>query len=213
MRIVPDTADAGRALHARLLADDPTASYDIANAYLVRLADWLRVSNPRVDPDICDMAAGDALVDLIKNPASYRPERQTLEVYLRMSASGDLKNLLRAERRHSRRRADLQAVELSPLAGKYLQDAEADPARIMERREAEEYLAGSAPPIPAAVRERLTPEEAEIMRLMRAGERRTIVYAAVLGLAGRPVAEQRREVKRAKDRLKKRLERAGGGDG
>ena len=44
---------------------------------------------------------------------------------------------------------------------------------------------------------------------MRLGERKTAAYALALGIADRPAAEQRREVKRVKDRLQKRLERAG----
>lgn len=212
MSIAADAVAKGRALHARLLAADPTAPADLAVAYLESLEDWLSRHNPRADPDACATAAEDAILALIKNPASYRPERQALEVYLRLSSAGDLKNLLRAEQRHSRRRADLHAVELSPVAGKYLQDVEADPARVMERREIEERWARAEPPIPATVQDRLTPEEAAVMRLMRQHERRTAIYAAVLGLTDRPAAEQRRAVKRVKDRLTKRLERAGGDD-
>ena len=199
--------DEGRALHARLLAgaEDPTAPADLAVAYLDRLIDWLIARNPRADPDDCAAAAGDAILALIKNPASYRPERQRLEVYLRISATGDLRNLLRAERRHSSRRAAWEAVELSPAAGKYLRDEAGDPAWLLERGE-------DVPSIPARVRERLTPAEAQVLELMLRGERRTEVYAAALGLADRPLPEQRREVKRVKDRLKKRLERAGGAD-
>lgn len=207
-----DAATAGRELHARLLADDPTAPADLALAYLDRLADWLIDHNPRVDPDDCATAAGDAILAVIKNPASYQSERQALEPYLRLSAVGDLKNMLRAERRHSRRRADLAAVELSSLAGKYLQDVEADPARIVERREEAALAASAIRPIPPAVRDRLTPQEAEVLELLRQTERRTAAYAAILGLTDRPPAEQQREVKRVKDRLKKRLERAGGKD-
>lgn len=193
----------GHVLYHRLLTGDATAPADLALTYLDRLTDWLLTRNPRADSHDCATAAEDALLALIKNPASYRPERQSLEVYLRMSASGDLKNLWRAERRHSSRRASWESVEFSPAVGKYLQEAD-DPAWLIERDEVE------APPIPARVQERLTPGESRVLELLRQGERRTEVYVAALGLSARPLTEQRRAVKRVKDRLKKRLERAGG---
>jgi DNA-directed RNA polymerase specialized sigma24 family protein len=127
-----------------------------------------------------------------------------------MSASGDLKNLLRSERRHSQRRADLDAVELSPDTRKYLWDVEADPARIAERRE--ESMANQmelAPRLEAAS-DGLSAGEARALELLRQGERKTEPYAAALGLTHLAVAEQRQQVKRVKDKLKKRLERAGG---
>jgi hypothetical protein len=51
------------------------------------------------------------------------------------------------------------------------------------------------------------------VELMRLNERSTPVYARVLEITHLPFAEQKRIVKRVKDKLKKRVERAGGGDG
>jgi len=201
----PPPVDEGRALHERLVAGDPTAPADLANTFLDRLANWLILHNPGVDPHICNTAAEDAILALIRNPASYRPEKQSLEVYLRMSASGDLKNLLRSERRHVSRRMSWEVVELSPAAGNCLWDEDSDPARIVARADDEKR-----PPLPSGLQETLTREESQVLELMLEGERRTEVYAAVLGLTNRPILEQRLEVKRVKDRLKKRLERAGG---
>ena len=200
------SAEEGHALHARLLADDPVAFSDLARAYLDHLVAWLRAHNPRVrDPHLHDEAAEDAILNLIKNPASYDPARLGLTAYLHMSAQGDLMNLLSKERRHQARRADLAAVELSPSLGKELWDTANDPARIGER-EAD----AAAPPGPTLPD--LTAEEAAVLALMRDRERHYDAYARVLGVADRPIAEQRREVKRVKDRLNKRLERAGGTD-
>src|SRR6266850_1752361 len=117
----PLSTEEARTLYERLLTDDPTAPSDLAVAYLDRLTEWL-IKHNRVDPDDCATAAGEAILALIRKPKTYNPERQTLEVYLRISALGDLKNLLRSERRHSKRRADWEAVELSSEVGKYLRD-------------------------------------------------------------------------------------------
>ncbi len=190
----------GRALYARLLAGDAPAPADFAAAYLDPLAARLQARNPRVtDPHFCTVAAGEAIIALIKNPHSYDPARRSLAGYLLMSAQGDLRNLLRQERRHSARRADWEAVELSPLAGKYLWDANGDPARIVDQHEE----AAPPPALPG-----LTDRELAVLALMREGERKTAVYARVLGITQRPIEEQRQLVKREKDRLQKRLARS-----
>ncbi len=205
----PLTEQEARDLHRRLLLDDPTAPTDLVEVYLDRLTDWLVAQNPRIDPAVCSTAAEDALLAVIKNPASYNPERQRLEVYLRMSAQGDLRNLLRAEQRHSRRRAEWEAVELSPVVGKYIWDEGGDPALIIERRE-DEPDEPSVAPLPDSVRAGLTPQEQRVLELMERRERKTAVFAEVLGLTHLPPDEQRQMVKRVKDRLIKRRERAGG---
>src|SRR5437016_12276151 len=100
---LPDPEEAGN-LYQRLAGGDPTASADLAVAYLGPLIRWLGEHNRRIDPQFCEQAAGDAILALIRNPASYRPERRALEAYLHMSAQGDLKNLLRAEGKHHEQR-------------------------------------------------------------------------------------------------------------
>ncbi len=107
------------ALHQRLLAQDPTAANDVAETYLEPLVVWLGETDAGVPEDIRIEAAEDAILALIRKPESYCPERQTLEVYLRMSARG-LRNLLRKEGRHGKGRTPWIDVELSPDAGKYL---------------------------------------------------------------------------------------------
>jgi RNA polymerase sigma-70 factor (ECF subfamily) len=195
--------DEARALLVRLRLGDPTASSDLVVAYLDYLARWLRDQNPGVSTEDCLTAAEDALLALIKKPSSYDSKRGSLLGYLRMSAAGDLKNRLRAERRHALRRAALESVELSPEEGKYLRDEQADPAwrlEIQQRSMASAKVVGT-------LRANLSPEERRVLELMLGGERKTQAYAEVLGLLGLPAAEQKREVKRVKDRLKKRLER------
>lgn len=194
-----------RDIHARLLGGDPVAPAELAVAYLDPLTEWLAARNPGLaDPHLCATAAEDALLALIKNPRSYDPQRQTLEVYLRMSAQGDLRNLLARERRHRGRSASMEVVELSSVRGKYLRDDAGDPALLIEH-EAEPAQEVAVPP-------GLTAAEERALALMRDGERKTVAYAAALDIAHLPMEDQRREVKRVKDRLKKRIERSGGRD-
>lgn len=195
-------------LYQRLRDGDPLAPSDLAVAYLDDLADWLGARNPGADPHACQTAAEDALLSLMKNPASYKPELRGLTGYLRMAATGDLRNLLKSERRHTLRSTSFEAVELSGEAGKLTQE-DADPAVIAERREAEQPASVGMPVLPAAVQATFTPEEQQVRELMWRREYKSAVYAAVLHIADRPVEEQQQEVKRVKDRIKKRLKRAG----
>ncbi len=191
----------GRALHARLLAEDPTAPRDVAFAYLDSLTDWLIDRNKRVHPNDCSTAAEDAILELIEHPERYDPERQTLEVYLRISASGDLKNILRSERRH-----DGPRVELDP---ERLGSSREDPAVIWESRAEEEGEEAKLRSLtPASVQASLTEPEEKALRLMQVGERKTAAYAVALEITHLPFKEQQKEVKRVKDRLQKRLERS-----
>ncbi len=199
------TQQAAIAIHQRLLAQDPTAANDLAVAYLEALVIWLGETDPRVAEDIRVEAAEDAILALIRKPVSYDPELQTLEVYLRMSARGDLRNRLRREQRHNKGRMALTTVELSPDAGKYLgrTDDPSLPLRVAEEKR------GIAEAIPDPVRRGLSETDRRALELILQRERRTSVYAELYGLLHLPAKEQRGEVKRHKDRLKKVLRRAG----
>jgi hypothetical protein len=63
---------------------------------------------------------------------------------------------------------------------------------------------------PDAVWQRLTDVERCFLEQMQQGEWRNSVFAVILGVTHLSAGEQRREVKRVKDRLKKRMKRAGG---
>ena len=54
----------------------------------------------------------------------------------------------------------------------------------------------------------LTEQEKGVLHLMHEGERRTSVFAQILGIEQLSEVEQRQAVKRVKDRLKRRFERA-----
>ncbi len=192
-------------IHQRLLADDPTAPNDLADAYLEPLVAWLAKTDASVPPDVRIEAAEDALLALIRNPRSYSPERQTLEVYLRMSARGDLRNLLDKERRHNKGRVSWKSVELSQEAGKYLGRHD-DPSLPMRVAEEDESAMNS---ISNSVCQGLSETDSRALDLILRKERRTKIFAELYGLLHLPAKEQFRQVKRNKDRLKKMLERAG----
>lgn len=88
-------------IHRRLLNGDANALSELADASFPRLRAWLRRSVPRIsDLRLYDEAAADAILNYGKRPASYNSVRAPLASYLRMSAHGDLLNLMRREGRH-----------------------------------------------------------------------------------------------------------------
>lgn len=156
------TQQDGVALHRRLLAQDPTAANDLAVAYLEPLVTWLGALAPQVHEDIRLEAAEDALLALIRNPASYSPDRQTLEVYLRMSARGDLRNALAKEQRRRKHEIPCGRVELLPDAWKYSGQSD-DPALTLYLTE---DMPSTASTIPDSVKGRLSETDLRALQLI-----------------------------------------------
>jgi len=93
-----------RMLVQRLVDGDPTAPADLAHIFLEHLIKGLRERNSvRVADEVCVEAAEDAVIALAKTPASFDSERGlSLAAYLRMSAQGDLRNILQRKKRQHR---------------------------------------------------------------------------------------------------------------
>lgn len=180
------------ALHEALLKGDPTASARIFEALLEPLVDRLGFKWRPLDRRDIEEQAADSLISYITNPHRYDPRRASLLTYLTLDADGDLKNAYRSPRR---RREQLSGdVEDPPSPRNETTDAElfAEDDRVLFARLRDAF-----------------PSEADrqVIHLLMEGERSTAVYAEVLGIAGLSPEEQKAEVKRVKDRIKKRLGR------
>ncbi len=191
---------AERALHARLLAGDATAPADLVEQYLPFLVARLTRRFPRVDPQEVESAAVQTLFKTAQQPQRYQPDRARLDAYLYMDARGDVLNALESARRRAAREQPMGPVELIAAARNLSREGD-DPAEIV--------LGGERvdPSLLDLLREVFADQEWEVVRLMIDDERDTRVYARLLGLEHLPPAEQRRAVKRVKDRLDKRLRR------
>lgn len=188
-------------IHKRLLAADPTASAELAERVLGLLAGKLQHLYSEVqDPHLVPDAVTDAVFGYIKNPQQFDPTKRGLMGFLLMAAEGDLKNSLAKRRRREHREVDLANVELEGLSGKGIARAVDTVSAIEAARLRQELIAIFA-----------TPTDQQIVELILDGERSTEAYVRVLGLEGCSPAEQRSEVKRQKDRIKKRLERCARG--
>jgi hypothetical protein len=192
--------------HLRLCDLDPVATADVCGAYHDPLVFWLEAAFPNVDPHLRQEAVHLALMEYVKQPHRYDPRRGRLALYLRMAARADLSNLLRREQRHHRQRVPWSVVENDPEGGNIL-GREEEPLVALEREEE----ASARQTFLESVSERFTPGEKRVLELMLAGERNNSVFAEALGIADWPPEERDREVKKVKDRIKKRLERGGPG--
>ncbi len=186
-------------IHRRLLSGDVTAPPELAEAVLEPLLNSLgqRHKNLR-NSDLLQDAITDALMSYIKHPAQFDPTKRTLMGFLLMAAEGDLLNALAKEKRRRQKEILSGDVELELAAGNYTAE-EGDLETGPEDEKLQQELS----------RLFKDPKDLDMAALIVSGERATEAFAAVLEIQHWSVEQQRREVKRHKDRLKKRLERDG----
>lgn len=196
------TAEALLSIHQRLLAEDPVAPAELAEMSIEHLAEELRIGNSRLrDESMAYDAATDAILEFAKFPHRYEPSRSGVWSFLKMAARRNLANLQQKENRQRGRISRFKSVALHDPTRKKteksilasLAEAEEDGALRKELR---------------AKTVSFSPEEAAVFSLMSDGVRATEEYARVLGIDDRPRDEQKRVVKRVKDRLLKRLKRS-----
>lgn len=190
-------------LHQRLVAGDPIAPDEAAHVLLPRLYRMLRRRRPEVhDEHVLEEAAERALLEYLARPNRYDPGKLSLTSYLLMAADRDVLNLLQRERRHQLRVVSLDAVEYTPVARNDEQDDD-DAIELPPGLTREQVL--------QALKDKVQDErDRQVLYLMVvAEERSTAAYARVLGIEHLPWQEQRRQVKRVKDRLNKVLRRLG----
>ena len=113
--------EAEQALFGKLLSRSRTATAEFADAYYLPLIDWLQSRNPRADEQWIRDAATLTFESITERSQQYKPELgNSLGSYLRMSANGDLKNLLEKERRKESRTNSEFDVELADGGGNYV---------------------------------------------------------------------------------------------
>jgi len=181
-------------LHHALLGGSRTASEEIATALMKPLTVELCRSFEALDQGLVSDGVTDAILEYVTNPRSFDDTRGVpLDRFLRKNAWRNIANIVRGEVRRQRREQTaatmVSLVELHPAVGNDLQDELA--RRIAQHQRELTALPGDI--------------EKQIQRLRHSGERRTGEFAKVLGIAHLPAADQRREVKRAKDRIDKIL--------
>jgi hypothetical protein len=191
----------GLALHLHLSDLNPVAVADVCQAYVNPLIHWIAVKFAGVDSHLQITAVHEALMSYVQKPGAYDPKRGDLAKYLRMAARGDLINLLKRESRHHQGRVNWAVVEDVAEDGNIsgADDPSVQVSQAEERQQWRTFL--------ETVVATFSEEEHRVFDLMLAGERDAEVFAEALDDKAVPPAEQEREIKKVKDRIKKRLQR------
>ena len=183
-------------LAADLLAGRATASGEIATTFLVPLTNHLRRRFPSADSAQCETAASDALLKTVQPPIRFDPSQLTLGAFLRMVARRKMATLFARDNRHPKK-ISLEFV--------------AEPIDHRNHSRDDDVPSWDDPRLTTEAAAFNTTETA-VLELMRRGVRKRAAFATIPGLAGVTPNELAAEVKRYKDRIKKRLSRAVGGD-
>ena len=184
-------------IHKRLCEGDLTAFAELAEEVMESLVEKLSRKYPNLrDPDLPTEAVADALMDYSKRPKQFDPTRRSLFGFLVMAAEGDLKNALARIARRRDKEIQLEPVEVDECGGNTIDRT----SELDERIDFERIL--------DSLNELLDdPKDRAVVKLMMEGERATEVFAQVLELEALSEDQQRTEVKKNKDRIKKRLQR------
>lgn len=194
-----------RQLHARLIQLDPLAPAEFAVAFLDELFRRLKArAASSSDETFLRDATTDALLDYIQHPTKYNPKKSALLTYLTMAAYRDLLNMFAKEKRRRRRELPLDIVEEIPDDGN-------NQIEEYENKVLESLTAAERAKILSQIEETFPgKQERELLDLIIHGERKTDKYSEILGIQNLTPDEQRKIVKRHKDRITKRLQRLGG---
>ena len=186
------------ALHRRLLEGDRVAPAELIEILLPRLVEEMQRKFPKTDPHLISDGVTDALLDYCAKPVPFDSRRGVpLDRFLAKAGWRNIANLLRGESRRRVREAKFaectleNVVELRPGTGNSWHDEQPDPKQELDKLS------------------HLLPNETDrkLFQLKAAGERRTERFAKAMGITHLPIEQQRREVKKAKDRIDKVLER------
>lgn len=150
---------------------------------------------PGADSALVEEAAGSALLEYNDAPHRYDPDANGLLHYLAMAAYRDYLNAAAKERRR-------RALPLTNASGADLDIVDDTQAveRLFHQLELE--------PLLQAIDQAFSnPIDRQVVALLLEGERSYHTYAVVLGITHLPIDTRDVHVKRAKDRIAKRLRR------
>lgn len=191
--------------HRRILRKDATAFAELCEAALPHLVEFLIATYPQVERHIHEMTAIDTLLSYNADPQKYDPAQLSFFAYLRMAARGDLLNVVDKQQRQAKRLVNIEAPEVESALPH--QDLLTDTGRLEEWLQ--EHTKLSRQDIYHLLEDELDEIDQQLLMLMLEGVRDTEQFAAVMSISHLEPQAKRSEVKRAKDRLNKKLRRFG----
>jgi len=199
MRDPPDP-DTLHRLHDRLLGGDRLASEELSRFLLAPLQEEIARRFRRMDEQLVSDGLIDAVLDYCAHPTQFDVGRDVpLDRFLATAARRNVENLLTGERRRKQRERKVGSKKREA-------DVALDPvARNIQQEELQQLDKKQAAMLAALD----DPTDKAIVRLKLEGVRDTGDFARVLNITHLPVAQQREEVKRQKDRVIRLLRRKG----
>jgi RNA polymerase sigma-70 factor (ECF subfamily) len=199
MRDPPD-CERLQALHARLLRGDRVASEELSRIMLPSLVAEVGRKFPRTDDQVVADGVIDAVLDYCARPQQFNETRRVpLDRFLAAAAWRNVDNLVRGERRRKHREREVGRTKREA-------DVAFDPVARNIRQEELRQLAAQTGAMFDALDD---PKDKQIMALRLQGIRATSDFARVLDITHLPLAQQRKQVKRNKDRITRFLRRKG----
>ncbi|MBZ4414708.1 sigma-70 family RNA polymerase sigma factor [Myxococcus sp. XM-1-1-1] len=180
-------------LHERVLKDESLAHKEVFEVFVDPITARL-CRNPIYSKEQAWDAVIDVIYDYLDHPERFVPQRGRLSTYLAAAAKKNLTDRYRSREASNRRDQEFGAVfELRARAPKESLEVTVE-ARLAVRRIENEGV----------------PERDQVLiGLILQGERSTRVLAQAIGLPPMSDEDRKREVKRNRDRVMKRLERFG----
>jgi hypothetical protein len=191
-------------LHSLIQISDDIALaklYDLYGESIVKsLKRWFQ-KVASIDEALIFEAVNEAFFGYYRNPGTFDPNQNSLHRFLEIAADRDLKNILQREKKHSNKQSLPEDVELED---KFWNNIRKD------RQSTDEELIWnqSLELVDKELANYFTNEvDISLAKMVLSEKRETEAFSKVLQIQNLSIAEQRKEVKRNKDRVKKVLER------
>ena len=178
-----------------------TKLYDLFGEPIVRcLKKWFR-KIAVTDEALIMEAVNEAFWGYYKNPQTFDPNQNSLQRFLEIAADRDMRNILKREEKFLTKRQLPESVELEEIFWNGVKRDNQSADENLIRQQSFEL-------VDKELSIHFTNEvDLLLAKMILLEERDTKVFSDVLKIQGLPMDEQRREIKRNKDRIKKVLER------
>ncbi|MGL4647767.1 MAG: hypothetical protein ACRC1H_00055 [Caldilineaceae bacterium] len=188
-----------RSLHERALEQDVTAISELAHLLVPWMQEGVKRQWPRAEEADVVTAVTDAFMAYRHRPEIYQPDKGPMVRFMVMAAVGDLRNLYDKQKRYDKRfpgfpqsvanDGDEQENEVESGVDEDMTDL----MILMSRNaELEANIIGLFP----------DPIDRQVLDLIVQSVRQFEIYAMVMQIEHLPIDEQRKRVKRARDRIR-----------
>ncbi len=192
-------------LHQRVLDGEVTPFAELCEQALPHLLTFVQSHFPQIDSHLQESTVIDCLLDYQAHPEQYDSTQLGLFSYLRMAVRGDILNAIDSQMRQQRRLEDIadpQVQQRIPVANPAVDTGPLDDwlqtHTSLPRQDVLRILYSE-----------LDEADRPLLLLMLDGVRDSTEFAQAMGIADQDLIIQRQAVKRAKDRIKKQMQRIG----